>query len=200
MTDSFFSRLAESIGNASYGGFVSGFIPNQTLPTESIKVNKLHFGSTRLENVARMAEVSDGLIVKLPVMPAFKIPFSKLRSSQWSVEENKLQIELQFQGDVPSPVTLVVPEDAQSQLPLLLNFKETGSVQGADAVSDIDDMEHGRFRLDSEKSMEELWSIPKSSVNDTPGLNPGDIPDFGNGIRILVLVFVLGASLLYFWG
>lgn len=182
-----------SLGVTSFGNFTSLFIPNQELPTENTLLNSFHYGSSassRLNNIVRMAEVADGVIVKLPMVNAVKILFSTIESISWSEKGSKIHMIVGFHDQSLGKTTIIFPTTQKSQFPRLMNL--TGTLSPTPPKSDLktyDDLD--------------LWTIPKSlasSSNQAP--SQMEDMDLGKWIRIFVTLgslIALGSYLLNYF-
>jgi hypothetical protein len=193
MNTDLISSLMKNLGGMQFAAFNNLFIPNQELPASNFLVTKLSYGGNApktLNKVVRMAEVSDGVIVKLPVIPAVKIPFNAIKSLNVVEEEGTLNLRFQFQKNGLGNVSMQFPSEHKGQIPFLLSH------QG----------EHTKLILpppivDQQKNIEDLsnWRLPKSKVTTSknPPINLDQI-DLGGKIRIFLLLLIIWKLANYF--
>jgi|GEM_PF-6021958 len=180
MNDHFLSNILSTLGASSFGGFTQLFIMNQELPTENILLSSFHYGNSttsRLNNIVRIAEVSDGIILKLPMVNAVKVPFTSIQSTSWSEKGSKVHMIIGFHDEKIGKVTLVFPTTEKAQLPRLMNLTGTPSPTPA-KVHQFDHKD------------EDLWTIPKAKKHTPPNPQWKD-NDLDKWLRIFLMLIAL---------
>lgn len=185
MINEMLKNILSELGTTGLGLLTNVIIPNQTLPSENTLVSKFVYGQQSgktFNNVVRIAEVADGLIIKVPVMNAMKVPFSVIQHVATTESGSKTTISILFHRDGISTIDMTIPTEAKGQFPMLLSQKdqmiapfETPKQTPQQNVVDESD----------------LWTIPKSPSTQNPN-TPSKLKefDFGNLIRIIIMIGV----------
>ena len=178
MNQNILSGIVESLTqtvlqNSFTGVFKNIFIPNQVLPDSNILVSSMSYGQgakTSLNKVVRMAEVSDGIIIKLPAMQAVKVPFSAISSLQMEENGSNLHLHFKFHKAGLGQVNMTIPSEERSQIPYLL--QQVGEHEPNLLATNMPEE-----ALETVDNMSELsdWSIPTTDqkTRKTP---PPELP------------------------
>lgn len=190
MNESFFSGLIEALGNSTYVSFTSKFVPNQALPTENFLLNRFSYNSgtaINLNNVVRVAEVSDGLIFKLPLIQGVKIPYTQIRGHEVEESNGKVHLKLFFHDPKMGVIEMHFSSQHLSQIPVLLT--EDGKRERLMAPPTLPQKSDSETKTD-------LWSIP-IDTNNTP-IPKNEPVDFGGWVRVMIMVGLLIFGLMAF--
>jgi hypothetical protein len=194
MNQNFFSSIVQNLASWPLSTFGSIIIQNQVLPASNFLVTKFSFGGTNgksLNNVVRMAEVNDGVILKLPVIPAVKVPFTVLRSVQIQEDEKTIKLQISFHEDGVPIVSMSFPTEFKGQIPFLL--QQVGNENSPSPIPTLNTQ-----KLESVKDDIASWTIQKQNTETkkNPPLQLDNI-DIGGIVRIIVLALVLWQAVSY---
>jgi len=161
MINELLKNILSELGTTGLRLLTNIVIPNQTLPAENTLVSKFVYGQQTgktFNNAVRIAEVSDGLIIKVPVMNAMKVPFSVMQHVATTESGSKTTISILFHRDGIGTIDMTIPTEAIGQFPMLLSQKDQMI-----APFETPSQTH---KPAQEKHVDEsdLWTIPKAKT------------------------------------